>query len=72
MPSKFSDLGGELFCHRFYNSGTMQRSIVPRFADPIGVLTRQVVQVDLVLVAPVGSHREILDESERRMPRACQ
>ena len=50
----------------------MQISIVPKSADPIGVLARQVVQVDLVLVAPVGSHGEILDESERECQRACQ
>ena len=46
----------------------MQISIVPKSADPIGVH----VQVDLVLVAPVGSHGEILDESERECQRACQ
>ena len=72
MPNKSFDLGGGILTSVLQNQATMQRLGVPMFADPIGVPARQVAQVDLVLVAPVGSHREILDESEREHQRACQ
>ena len=63
MPNRSFDPGGEILPSVLQIQATMQRSRVPRFADPTCVPTIQVFLFGLVLVAPVGSHRGILDES---------
>ena len=69
--SRSSDLYGG-FSNRFYKFGTKQITVVRMSADPIGAPKPTGCPIDLALGVPVGSHRDILDESEREHQRACQ
>ena len=72
MPNRSFGPDGEIQPSVLQIQATMQRLGVPRFADPNGVRAKRVARSDLVLVAPVGSHRGILDESVQEHLQVCQ